>query len=397
MADGGKTYAIAVGRGMEPTDPDFLFSAGFSNLSLFVPSFSGGFYRDPVAQLMSEYFQAMLLGVIQGVAEFLPISSSGHLVVFGELMKRFFGGPARTDSESVMMSVALHLGTLGSILVVYRHDLRRVLQDYRLWIWIVVATIPTAVIGLTFKKKIEASFSNPLVVACGWLITAALLWFGQKLGRNQRDIQKMTLVDALVIGLFQSAALPRGISRSGSTIAGGLWRDFTREGAAKFSFLLAIPAIGGATVVEFGPILVKMLKGQSAAEAGLTGSVGPMIVGTVVSFVVGWITLTWLIRLIVRRGVTVFAIYCLTIAIATLIWQATERLSGGAGASAVSPSAAGRTEVQNPTDSGSVRRPSVRRTIRHAPQAMISTPGGLGRSASHQNAPRASQQALSWS
>jgi len=346
---------------------------------------------------MSEYLQAILLGVIQGVAEFLPISSSGHLVVFGELMKRFFGGPPRSDSESVLMSVALHLGTLGSILVVYRHDLRRVLQDFRLWIWIVVATIPTAVIGLTFKKKIEASFSNPLVVACGWLITAALLWFGQKLGRNQRELQKMTLVDALIIGFFQSAALLRGISRSGSTIAGGLWRDFTREGAAKFSFLLAIPAIGGATVVEFGPILVKMLKGQSAAEAGLTGSVGPMIVGTFVSFVVGWVTLTWLIRLIVRRGVGVFAIYCLTIAIATLIWQATERFAGSPGSPAVSPSATGQMELQEATDSTSPRRPNARRAIRHPPQAKISTPSGLGRRASHQKPPRASQQALSWS
>jgi undecaprenyl-diphosphatase len=282
--------------------------------------------------LSSVYLHAILLGIIQGIAEFLPISSSGHLVVFGKLFEKLFesmvGSQAADAGENVLLNVALHLGTLGSILVVYRRDLRLALRDYRLCLWIVVATIPAAVIGILFKKKLEATFEQPLLVACGWLMTSATLWYGQKLGKNRRELSEMTIRDAVVVGLFQTAALIfRGFSRSGSTIAGGLFSGFTREAAAKFSFLIAIPAIGGAGVIEIGPLVLYALTGSGNPEkyAHLSGDdVGAMLTGALVSFTVGWVTLEWLIRLIVRRGVGIFSVYCLIAAIFTFAWQAYE-------------------------------------------------------------------------
>lgn len=275
--------------------------------------------------LSSEYLQAIVLGIIQGIGEFLPISSSGHLVVFGQLFKELFGGPLPDEGESALLNVALHLGTLGSILVVYRRDLRFVLRDFQLCTWIVLATIPAAVIGLKFKHEIEETFEKPAIVACGWLMTAGALWYGQKLGVNRRPLSEMKFVDAAVIGLFQLASLVfRGFSRSGSTIAGGLFLGFTREAAARFSFLIAIPAIGGAGVVKIGPLLWHAVSGshESSALSNLSrDEIGAMVVGALVSFLVGWAALRWLLAVLVRRGVKGFAVYCLIVALITFAWQ----------------------------------------------------------------------------
>src|SRR5262245_54599421 len=152
----------------------------------------------------SEYWQAILLGTVQGVGEFLPISSSGHLVVAGKLIERFSGAPVADPGENALLNVALHLGTLGSILVVYRTDIRLLLRDFRLCAWIVLATIPAASIGILFKKLLEGTFDNPLLVACGWLLTSLVLWTSQKIGSNRRELSEMNAKDALLVGLFQT-------------------------------------------------------------------------------------------------------------------------------------------------------------------------------------------------
>lgn len=284
--------------------------------------------------VMAEYLKVVVLAVIQGIAEFLPISSSGHLVVFGALLEKWIGGPVADAGENALLNVALHLGTLGSILVVYRHDLRLLLRDYRLCAWIVLATIPAGVIGALFKKKLEATFEQPLLVACGWTLTAAVLWFGQKHGRNRRDLSEMKGTDAAIVGVFQAFSLViRGFSRSGSTIAGGLFLGFTRESAARFSFLIAIPAIAGAGVLEVGPILLYALTGIGRSDRAVNLSpddVGALLLGAAVSFLVGWAVLAWLLRVIVRRGVGIFALYCLTVALITFAWQVSIHLSPAA-------------------------------------------------------------------
>src|SRR5262249_25215763 len=258
-------------------------------------------------------FKVLFLAVVQGIAEFLPVSSSGHLVVLDKLYQRFSGN-ANLEQENIVLNVALHVGTLALILVVYRKDLLALWRKPRLCLAIVLATIPAAIVAFKLRKYVKATFDMPLVVACGWTVTAGLLWYGQRLGRREHSLDDLTLIDALKIGCFQALALLfRGVSRSGSTIAGGLFTGLRREAAQSFSFLIAIPAIAGAAVVEGAP-LVKMLlirmgalsteSGSAGNEAALLGGYSPLVlvIGALVSFLVGVVSLRWLLRIITQRG-----------------------------------------------------------------------------------------------
>lgn len=279
---------------------------------------------------VNELVRVLLLAVIQGIAEFLPVSSSGHLVVLDQFLQRWLGD---LKQENVVLNVTLHLGTLGAILLVYRKDLWGIWRRPRLCLQLVLATIPAAVIGVLFKKQIEATFEKPLVVACGWVVTAGLLWFSQRLGRAERRLDSLNEGDAAVIGLFQALALVfRGVSRSGSTIAGGLFMGLKREDAATFSFFVAIPAIGGAVAMKALP-LVKLLVGRGDASAvssaELLGGYSPVVllIGATVSFVVGLVSLRWLLKIITERGLNWFVYYLLTVATLTFAWQAFEFFS----------------------------------------------------------------------
>jgi undecaprenyl-diphosphatase len=280
--------------------------------------------------------KVLLLAVVQGIAEFLPISSSGHLVVLDKLYQRLFGG-ADVVQENVVLTVTLHIGTLAAILVVYRHDLWGIWRKPRLCLAIVLATIPAAVLGILFKKQVEATFEMPLVVACGWIVTAGLLWSSQRLGRNTRPLEELTFADALVIGSFQAvSALFRGVSRSGSTISGGLFTGLRRDAAATFSFLIAIPVTAGAALLKGVPLIKLLLvrvhllpvaRGPSSAEvAEMLGGYSPLVLvlGATTSFVVGLVALRWLLQIITRRGLNGFVYYCLAAAALTFAWQGYE-------------------------------------------------------------------------
>lgn len=280
--------------------------------------------------------KVLLLAVVQGIAEFLPVSSSGHLVVLDKLYERLFGS-ADAVQENAILTITLHVGTLAAILVVYRNDLWGIWRKPRLCLAIVLATIPAAVLGILLRKQVEATFQMPLVVACGWLVTAGLLRFGQRLGRNERPLDELTLADALVIGCFQAiSALFRGVSRSGSTISGGLFTGLTRDAAAAFSFLIAIPVTAGAALVKAGPLIklllvnLHMLKTESAPSPDeitrLFGGYSPLVlvIGVAVSFVVGLVSLRWLLRIISRRGLDIFVYYCLIVSALTFAWQGYE-------------------------------------------------------------------------
>jgi undecaprenyl-diphosphatase len=267
---------------------------------------------------MSEYLQVIFLGIVQGIAEFLPISSSGHLVLSQELLKRWSGQDVG-GHDDLALDVALHVGTLGSILVVYFKDLLKIFQTPRIIALVVAGTIPAAVVGLTLKSKIEATFQNPLIVGVCLLITAGLLLAGQNWERVKLTLGQMPFGSAFIIGLFQAVALLPGVSRAGSTIAGGLITGLSRDDAAKYSFLLAIPAIGGAAVLT----LKDVLEEQSAVNWSLLG------VGAFVSFVVGFFALKALLALITRNKLHYFAYYCLTVGLLTIIWQVWELTSRG--------------------------------------------------------------------
>lgn len=260
---------------------------------------------------MTEYLHAAILGIVQGIAEFLPISSSGHLVIAGELLQRYAG--TEMPAESTTMSIALHFGTLLSILVVYRHDLKSVLRDRRLLILIVVATIPVGIAGLLLEDYVERIFSTPLIAGEALIGTAVLLLTGRQLQQRRPSASELTVFSAGFIGVFQAIAIIPGISRSGSTIAAGLACGLPREQAARFSFLIAIPAIGGASVVKAKDLVT----GEAVMESGYL----PLLLGMLTAFVVGVAALSWLLKIVTADRLHWFAAYCLAAGMATILWQ----------------------------------------------------------------------------
>ena len=258
-----------------------------------------------------EYVHAVILGVVQGIAEFLPISSSGHLVIADAVLRELSG--SSVPEESATMGIALHFGTLISILVVYRTELMGFLSDRRLVVQIILATIPVGVVGVMFGSWVEHAFQTPLLAGCGLLVMAVFLLVGHALQRQDEHVEEISMVTAFVIGLFQAVAVIPGISRSGSTIAAGMLQGLTRERAARFSFLIAIPAIGGAAVMQ----LKKVLTG----EEPFSGDPGAIALGTVIAFVVGVVALRWLPKLVIADRIYVFAIYCVVIGATTIVWQ----------------------------------------------------------------------------
>ena len=175
-----------------------------------------------------EYVQAIVLGIVQGIAEFLPISSSGHLVLAEEIIGAFFSesGLRLGDAEeNLALNIALHVGTLVSIAVVFWRQLLEALRQPRLMAAIVIATLPVVAVGLLLRDHIEAAFGSSLVVGVALCVTAALLWATPRFDDGVAELPQVTPKQALVVGLFQSIAPVPGISRSGSTIVGGSWRD----------------------------------------------------------------------------------------------------------------------------------------------------------------------------
>lgn len=260
-----------------------------------------------------DYVYAAILGIVQGVAEFLPISSSGHLVIAEALIHEFSSTPLPVWLKGMTMNVALHFGTLLSITVVYFRDLLELRKNFRLMAMIVVASIPVGVIGLLFKDQIEAAFDSTMSAGCCLLVTALFLLIARKLQSGTRDLDKMPVWTAWLIGVFQAVAILPGISRAGSTVAAGLVCGLKRPDAARFSFFIAMPAIGGATLLE----LLKILRGKVAVDVAWQ----PMLLGGVISFVVGVLCLKWLIRLLVADRLHWFAIYCLIVGSLTIVWQ----------------------------------------------------------------------------
>ena len=268
---------------------------------------------------MNDTLRILILAVIQGITEFLPISSDGHLVVGNELLKRWQG---RTQPEEALtLILALHLGTLGSIAVVYFERLRRIVAelDWRLCVMIVVASVPAAIVGIGFKKTFEELFNSPLAAGYGFLLTSFMLLLGQRFQGGSITERQLPWPIALIVGCFQAVAILPGVSRSGCTISGGLLCGMERESTATFSFLIAIPAIGGAVLLD----AVKLLK-PGSAEATAATPWGLYATGAVVSFFVGIAALRLLIRMLSRQKLHWFGYYCLAAGIATVAWQMVE-------------------------------------------------------------------------
>lgn len=255
--------------------------------------------------VLVEILNMLLLAVVQGLTEFLPVSSSGHLVLF----QHFLG----TREGDVFFDVILHVGTLGSILVVYRGEVLRLLRFDReatgYLVSLAVGTVPAVVLGLLFKTRVEALYHSPLFAAGGLLVTAGALFStrftaaGEPLG-DPWVPRPPHLWHAFVIGLAQVFAILPGISRSGFTIAAALWAGLPRAEAARFSFLLSIPAVSGALVLQ-------LLDGQSTTPE----ETGRLILAGLAAFAVGLLAIRWTALAVIQAHFWKFGFYCLVVGI----------------------------------------------------------------------------------
>lgn len=251
----------------------------------------------------------LLLALVQGIAEFLPISSSGHLIVLGN----WLGGSEGALPDLNDVNIVLHLGTLGSIVVFYWRRVLKLLTDDRRVIWLMfIGTLPAIFVGLPLKLMFEHLLESPLVAGLLFPVTGLVLLWTLRLPQGELDYRKMSWRDALIIGGCQAVAILPGLSRSGSTIAAGLTRGLNRASAATFSFLLAIPAILGAGVLE-GIDLLKEGKSVSVPIVQL-------LIGAAVSFVVG-LGAIWLLNRWLQTGkLAVFAWYCILLGVVVVTW-----------------------------------------------------------------------------
>lgn len=247
--------------------------------------------------------QALFLGLLQGLTEFLPVSSSGHLAIAQHYLSGF-------DQPGVLFDIMLHLGTMLAVCLYFRRELIALAvsplrrngtdrQNFKLLGLLVLGSVPTAVIGLSFKETFEGLFHNLPVVSVMLLVTGTLLFFSERCQRGDRTEGQLTISDAILVGIAQGLAIIPGISRSGSTIATLLFKGVSGETAARFSFLLALPAVAGAALLslkEFETVPAQVIPAYAA--------------GTVVSFLVGLASIHLLMGVIRKRRLTAFAIYC---------------------------------------------------------------------------------------
>lgn len=268
-------------------------------------------------------FQSIILGIIQGASEFLPISSSGHLVLTPYLL-----GWQLDPLEAFVFDVLVQVATMAAVIVYYWKDLTAILsavvkgilagkpfeeKSARLGWFLVLSTIPAGLAALLFKSTFEDAFSNPHYAAIFLLVTSALLAAGELLGRRARDLADATWLDALVIGLFQVLALFPGVSRSGATITGGMVQGLNRRSAARYAFLMAVPIMLAAGVLA-GIDLV-----QSPV---LLTNLPVYLAGFLVSALVGYLAIRWFIGYLSRKSLYGFAIYCAVLGGGVLLWMA---------------------------------------------------------------------------
>jgi undecaprenyl-diphosphatase len=257
--------------------------------------------------------EALVLGIVQGMTEFLPISSSGHLVIL----------PAALgwDSPSLVFDATVHLATLLAVVAVFWRDLLMLIvawwrgllagqplktTESRLAWWVIVGTVPGILAGLFLEETFESLFDSPNAVGAFLLLTALLLVLAEIFGRRQREFRGVTWLDGLFIGIGQAASIAPGLSRSGTTISVGMFCGLSREAAARFSFILSVPIIAGAGLVQ----LINLLRyGNPTAEAPL------LIVGFIAAAVCGYAAIRFLLAYLRRRPLYPFALYCLVVGI----------------------------------------------------------------------------------
>jgi len=276
-----------------------------------------------------DWLQALLMGIFQGLTEYLPVSSSGHLAIAGKLL-------GVEDPDQIMpFTILVHVATVMSTLVILwkeivwlligackhgkdivpsRYGIRSLNAEQNYLLCIIVSMIPVGIVGLFFKDAIEGYFDNLLVVGICLLVTAALLSFSYF--AKPREKEHISMLDAFIIGIAQACAVLPGLSRSGSTIGTGLILGNKKESLAQFSFLMVIPPILGEALLD-GKKMIE--EGIDVAMSGISPLA--LVVGFVAAFITGCFACKWMISIVRRGKLIYFAIYCAVVGLATIIWQ----------------------------------------------------------------------------
>lgn len=271
-----------------------------------------------------DIIQAIIIGIVQGLTEFLPISSSAHLIFIQELLG--------VERANISFDVLLHFATLVAVVGYFHKDVVEMIKafflsiadifrgkfkqgfkedNYKKLAWmIILATIPIGIIGFLFNDPIEAMFQSVTIPAFFLLITGILLYTSQRINVGNKDVEKTGVKESIIVGISQAFALIPGLSRSGTTISTGLYLGFDKEFAAKFSFLLSIPAILGANMLHLKDI-----------GAGLDSSIMAYVLGILAAIISGYLAISIVLKLIKEKSLDVFAYYCWIVGAAILIYS----------------------------------------------------------------------------
>ena len=271
------------------------------------------------------YFDAIILGIVEGLTEFLPISSTGHLTIAEKMLGLEVDDPAVTGFTAVIQT-----GAIAAVILYFARDIWNIVRtwllglvkpeyrghrDFRMGWYVIVGTIPVGVVGLAFRDVIKNDLRSLWVVAVALLGWSAVMWAAERSARQDRSEKGLNLTDALVVGLFQCVSLIPGVSRSGATISAGLFRGLDRVTATRLSFFLSIPALLAAGIFE--------MKDALGGDIG----VGETVVGTVVSFVVAYASIAWLLRFVAHHPITWFVPYRGVLGVLLLVLLATGGMS----------------------------------------------------------------------
>jgi undecaprenyl-diphosphatase len=267
--------------------------------------------------------QSIVLGIAQGLTEFLPISSSAHL----RIVPAFLGW----EDPGAAFTAVCQLGTEAAVLIYFRHELWAILTkwlrgprryedpDVRLGWFLIIATIPIGILGFAFRHQIETGARNLWLIGIVLIVFALVLGYADRVGRHERDIEQLAPRDGVLIGLAQSLSLIPGVSRSGATMSAGLLLGLERPAAARFAFLLAVPAVVASGLFE--------LKDVITGDEHSTTPIGYVLVATLVAFVVGYAAIAWFLRYLAHHSVRVFVLYRLVLGSAVLLLLAAGAIS----------------------------------------------------------------------
>jgi undecaprenyl-diphosphatase len=273
------------------------------------------------------WLQALVLGLVQGLTEFLPISSSGHLRIVSEI---FFG-----DDAGAAFTAVTQLGTEAAVLIYFARDIGhlvatwfrglrsaqvRTTPDYRIAWLVIIGTIPIGVLGVLFEHQIQTSGRNLWIIGSALIVFGLVLGAAERYGRQRRPLQQLTVTDGVVMGMAQAMALVPGVSRSGGTISAGLFLGLTRSTAVRYSFLLAIPAVIAAGLFQIPDVF-------AVGGPGLQPSVAQQVVATLIAAAVGYAAIAWLLRYVERHSVYLFVWYRLVLGTVVLVLLATGTIS----------------------------------------------------------------------